>query len=241
MRLPDTYISPAETGFYYLQARYYDPETERFINADSYLSTGQNFLGYNAFAYCGNNPVNGVDADGEFWDTILDLFSLGASVIDVFVTPTDIWAWASLGGDVIDVLIPFVGGIGETTRALSTVANVADGLHDTAKSIDIAQLATTGTPNQIGKIGEKLAGINPKAKISIEVNGRTRIPDALTPTELIEVKNVKYISNTQQLRDFATYAKGDGRNLELILYVRPNTKIASTVKKAGWTIKTLWD
>ena len=77
-----------------------------------------------------------MDADGEFWDTILDLFSLGASVIDVFVTPTDIWAWASLGGDVIDVLIPFVGGIGETTRALLTVANVADDIYDVNKVLD---------------------------------------------------------------------------------------------------------
>ena len=46
-----------ETGFYYLQSRYYDPALGRFLNADSYASTGQGFLGYNMFAYCGNNPV----------------------------------------------------------------------------------------------------------------------------------------------------------------------------------------
>ena len=53
-----------ETGFYYLQSRYYDPAISRFINADSYGSTGQAFLGTNMFAYCGNNPVNQVDLDG---------------------------------------------------------------------------------------------------------------------------------------------------------------------------------
>ena len=42
---------------YYLQSRYYDPSIGRFINADSYASTGQGVLGHNMFAYCLNNPV----------------------------------------------------------------------------------------------------------------------------------------------------------------------------------------
>ena len=46
------YYYDSETGFYYLQSRYYDPENHRFINADSYASTGQGFLGVNMFAYC---------------------------------------------------------------------------------------------------------------------------------------------------------------------------------------------
>ena len=33
------YYHDSETGFYYLQSRYYDPATRRFINADSYAST----------------------------------------------------------------------------------------------------------------------------------------------------------------------------------------------------------
>ena len=35
------YYYDTETGFYYLQSRYYDPEHRRFINADTYASTGQ--------------------------------------------------------------------------------------------------------------------------------------------------------------------------------------------------------
>ena len=59
------YYFDSETGFYYLQSRYYDPTLGRFINADSYASTGQGFLGYNMFAYCGNNPTNKNDASGH--------------------------------------------------------------------------------------------------------------------------------------------------------------------------------
>ena len=58
------YVYDMETGLYYLQSRYYDPEIGRFINADAFVSTGQGVLGNNMFAYCGNNPVNNVDPLG---------------------------------------------------------------------------------------------------------------------------------------------------------------------------------
>ena len=73
------YVYDTETGFYYLQSRYYDPTTCRFINADSLVATGQGILGYNMFAYCNNNPVtfsdpNGTDAiilyDDDSWTHI---------------------------------------------------------------------------------------------------------------------------------------------------------------------------
>ena len=51
------YVYDQETGFYYLQSRYYDPSIGRFINADSYASTGQGIVGCNMFAYCNNNPI----------------------------------------------------------------------------------------------------------------------------------------------------------------------------------------
>ena len=59
------YYYDNETGFYYLQSRYYDPANRRFINADSYASTGQGFIGTNMFAYCNNSPILFVDHDGN--------------------------------------------------------------------------------------------------------------------------------------------------------------------------------
>ena len=67
------YYYDSETQFYYLNSRYYDPEVGRFINADGYVSTGQNILGSNMFTYCGNNPVNRADAGGEFFFAALSL------------------------------------------------------------------------------------------------------------------------------------------------------------------------
>ena len=61
------YYYDTESGFYYLQSRYYDPEVGRFLNADGTVSTGQGITGTNMFAYCGNNPVDRADASGRYW------------------------------------------------------------------------------------------------------------------------------------------------------------------------------
>ncbi len=59
-----SYYYDAESGLYYLQSRYYDPVTCRFLNADALLNT-ENVLGFNLFVYCINNPVIYVDYTGE--------------------------------------------------------------------------------------------------------------------------------------------------------------------------------
>ena len=66
------YVYDRETGLYYLQSRYYNPEIGRFINADRYISTGVGILGYNMFAYCNNNPIRFVDYSGECVEAFLD-------------------------------------------------------------------------------------------------------------------------------------------------------------------------
>lgn len=52
-------------NMYYLNSRYYMADWGRFVSADSYVQTGQGMLDKNMFAYCGNNPVNYVDPDGD--------------------------------------------------------------------------------------------------------------------------------------------------------------------------------
>jgi len=48
-----------ETELQYFGARYYDPETGRFLNIDPLLQYASPYV------YCGNNPLNCVDPDGR--------------------------------------------------------------------------------------------------------------------------------------------------------------------------------
>ncbi len=78
-----------ETGLYYLQSRYYNPEWGRFISPDAVaileLSalTG-NALGTNLFAYCENNPIMNIDPTG-YWK--IPTSSLGKILLFVGINP----------------------------------------------------------------------------------------------------------------------------------------------------------
>ena len=249
------YVYDEETGFYYLQSRYYNPEVGRFISSDVLLSTGQGVIGHNAYAYCLNNPVNREDSNGNWSMPNWLKVTIGAVALVGAVALT-----VATGGGAAAVAVGVAKVVGSV--AVSTAVSAGVGYLENGKqgAIDGAcngfmfgslsacggaalkyanvHAATTGSPNSMGKAGERMAGIEPSAKRAIRINGRVRIPDELTQTTLKEVKNAKYISNTLQLRDFADYAKITGRTLEL--WVRPTTKIAKTVIDAGWNIRYLW-
>ena len=54
------YYFDAESGMYYLQSRYYDPEIRRFISADNIIVTGTSveYQNVNLYEYCSDNPIN---------------------------------------------------------------------------------------------------------------------------------------------------------------------------------------
>jgi hypothetical protein len=67
-----------------------------------------------------------VDPSGCAWETIFDVLSLGASILEVAFNPADPFAWLGLAGDAVD-LIPFVTGVCETIRVLKVGDNIAEG------------------------------------------------------------------------------------------------------------------
>ena len=85
------YYYDTETGFYYLQTRYYDPSICRFINADNYELVSQlaSSKELNMYAYCRNNPIMYTDQTG---DSILGVI---AGVVLLALTISDIVMIAS--------------------------------------------------------------------------------------------------------------------------------------------------
>ena len=63
------YYYDRETGWYYLNSRYYDPELCRFLNADvidAPIADLYSLTDKNLFAYCDNNPVMKSDPSGAW-------------------------------------------------------------------------------------------------------------------------------------------------------------------------------
>ena len=54
-----------ETGLYYYNARFYDPEDGRFLTQDTYRGEQMEPDTLHLYAYCANNPVNYVDPSGH--------------------------------------------------------------------------------------------------------------------------------------------------------------------------------
>ena len=231
------YVYDQETGLCYVSSRYYDPEIGRFISADTtnvLTATPMGLTDKNLYAYCDNNPVVRVDRGGQFWETVFDVISLGASIVEVCINPTDPWAWAGLAGDAID-LIPFVTGVGEVTRAVKTVDKVSDTVQiakavdftddaaDIVKTLDRSSGFTKSTASagrkihagykatdnfsSIGKEYRRINGIRPDY---IDFNTRT----------IYELKPMNPRGVRSGIRQLQKYNKalGGGFNLRLELY-----------------------
>ena len=121
------YVYDTETELYYLQSRYYNPDTGRFLNADAFTSTGQGFTGNNMFAYCGNNPVNRSDPTGEAW-----------------------WHWAIGAAIVAACAIATVVTAGGFAAAAGAVAMVGNGIAASTTATTVAASAFIGSATAYG-------------------------------------------------------------------------------------------
>ncbi len=78
-----SYLYDSDLGLYYLITRYYDPEIGRFISPDTLKVLDEDYArinGLNLYAYCGNDPVNNEDPEGEFFlFTLLCVALFGAA------------------------------------------------------------------------------------------------------------------------------------------------------------------
>ena len=160
------------------------------------------------FAYCGNNPVNRTDIGGYFWDTVFDIASLVLSVVDVVNNPDDVCAWVGLVCDVVDVAIPFVGGLGEVTRAANAVTEVADTVDDLS---DAKKVAKSVHGNSLD-----YQGINYGYVLSDKTTGEVvKFGESINPSRRY---TKKYLSGTNPINrplDMTVVISGTKRDIHL--------------------------
>ena len=111
------YYYDTETGLYYLQSRYYNPEWGRFLNADTaILGVGGYAKQYNAYVYCFNSPVNLSDISGHWPEWVEELGSRFVHTINVMARI----AVSPLAG----ISVTAGGGVGIGVKASSTINGV---------------------------------------------------------------------------------------------------------------------
>ena len=170
------YYYDSETGFYYLQSRYYDPEIGRFINADSYASTdATGLLSTNMFAYCENDPVNKSDPSGEFWNIVVGA-ALGAGM-EVL---TQLAAGTKLR-DINWVDVAVQGAVGAVTsgtipfRFLKTASKVVKATAKIAKNVVVSTAAEV-----FSQRNDKNKSIGKTATIGVQTSIDTLIDSGTT-------------------------------------------------------------
>ena len=133
------------TGLYYYGARYYDPETGRFITRDLIAGRKSNSQTLNLYTYCLNNPVNLIDPAG------LDIMCTGDGENRVCVEFTaNGWvATKSEGKNTVEIT---------DSKEIAELMN-SDDPADQARAVYLMLLITypaiQGDPSQIGENFDK--------------------------------------------------------------------------------------
>ena len=170
------YYYDSETGFYYLQSRYYDPAIGRFINADSYASTdATGLLSTNMFAYCENDPVNRSDPSGEFWNIVAGAaLGAGMEVLTQLATGTKL-------RDINWVDVAVQGAVGAVTsgtipfRFLKTASKVVKATAKIAKNVVVSTAAEV-----FSQRNDKNKSIGKTATIGVQTSIDTLIDSGTT-------------------------------------------------------------
>ena len=191
------YYFDEETGLYYLQSRYYDPQVGRFINADGYISTGTGIMGHNMFAYCGNNPINRVDYTGHFWEELWRAFANelqsagGTFALAAGVSQLD----SPLVGpaDILAIVIAGAALIGCAAVAVSTAISATSSI-STPKAEEKEEDTTANPPRQ--PKNQAIFTYNP---YDFNPNGLVRVPRAGRKNGII-INWMDPLTNTEVFR-----------------------------------------
>ena len=103
-----------ETGFYYLNSRYYNPVIGRFISSDGLLGKQGDTIGHNMYAYCANNPVMYSDITGyapEWLKWTIGGIVIAGCLAAVILSGGSAIAFGAFAGSMVGGITGLVNGI----------------------------------------------------------------------------------------------------------------------------------
>ncbi|MBQ9840739.1 MAG: RHS repeat-associated core domain-containing protein, partial [Erysipelotrichaceae bacterium] len=182
-----SYYYDSETGYYYLNSRYYDSNVGRFISPD--ISLNDDTTGNNNFVYCGNNPILYKDTTGEWFYVALagGLFSAAAQIVSNVLPVAEgetqpLWYDGALpafaGG--------FVSGMFTGVSALTTISKPLQII--LSSSADMVGAVVEETMSYVLKEKElsKNNVINSAASIVVDVAVSTKISNKINVDKFVK-------------------------------------------------------
>jgi RHS repeat-associated protein len=196
-------ILDAESGLYYFDARYYDPELGCFTQPDSRIADLSNPQSYNRYSYCVNNPLRYTDPDGrapsDWANAWSSMINRGATYVSA--GPSH-WIWNGTVGS----LNTLVGGLAEPLRFGSTAGALSGSGHATAGQIALGTLQEAGRAAAIIPVGAAIGKGTGTLVTSLTAGGEDEalgelsgalggcfVAGTLVPTEngFVEIQKVK--------------------------------------------------
>ena len=184
-----------ESGYYYLQSRYYNPETGRFLNADDQFGSNIKIVEHNLFVYCANNPVKYMDRNGK--SLLLSIaigFGVGAfisGVVKAYSNYKNGKNWYD--GLAISML---AGGVGGAISCIAipgvsswVCAAVFGGAGNVATNVILGEIKTLGDLTSAITIGAG-AGLLGNAAAKLLIKGVTKYFGSLS-----RAKQTKFLSS----------------------------------------------
>ena len=226
------YFFDTETGLYYLQSRYYDPQTCRFINADEpeiLLADDVSLLQSNLYAYCWNNPVVNKDSSGYWVETALDVAFIVGDVASIVANPANVIGYVELAADVVGLVVPGMTGGGKIVRVVMNSDNLVDAMKLADNVVDTKKAIKSST-----ELGQKLhkmydpikdAASGKLKKLNKTIGDKVRLrPDAVDESNKIiyELKPFNKNSYKKALKQVQKYVDelGGKWNVVLDFYMR---------------------
>lgn len=224
------YVYDEETGLYYLNSRYYDPELCRFISADSLavptISPGSASWDKNLYAYCDNDPVNRKDAGGECW--VLSTMLIGGAIGAGIGAVTSVISQSILYGEVnwktfgVDIVSGFVGGAVAASpmgmawqlffgASINAIAYNADCYVNNTVATDAGTLAAAGSGLVSAVISGR--GVNFEGKI-----------DSIMDNSAKKITNIKNSKNTPYVDKYVTRITNERNSVLLYTAVKASAK-----------------
>ena len=191
-------------------------------------SLAEKLPGVSPYVFCNGDPVNLVDRDGKCVETLWDIANVAMDVksaYDNFSNGNTRAGLVDVGAGIVDGLATVLPLVPAGAGTALKVARGADKASDVVQAINKeAKVSKAKMAMERGRAAEKkviseMGETKNTKRFSAPIDGEeiTTIPDVVTKDAFYEIKDVKYLTNTKQLRaERVSAAKSEKKFLIII-------------------------